>query len=176
MHTKKNIVELTNCSLEEYGRMRKLPVKVVADNVRSMYNIGSIFRTADAFLIDEIILCGISPRPPHPEIAKTALGAEESVKWSHSTDTLQILKELKEEGWKVLVLEQTHNSVELQKFEPNPQERYIIVVGNEVEGVAQEVVDIADTVIEIPQHGIKHSLNVSSSASIAMWHLYSHMI
>lgn len=173
---KKNIVELTNCSVQEYRAMGKLPVKVVADNVRSMYNVGAVFRTSDAFLIDEFILCGITPAPPHPEIAKTALGAEESVAWRKEGDTVETVTRLKQEGWQILVLEQTHNSIPLQDFEATPDARYALVIGNEVDGVDERVVALADRVLEIPQHGVKHSLNVSSSASIALWELYKRML
>lgn len=172
---KKNIVELTNCSVEEYRGLQKLPLMVVADNVRSMYNVGAVFRTSDAFLVDRFLLCGITPTPPHPEIAKTALGAEESVAWSYAPDTAEAVARLKEEGWRILVLEQTHNSIPLQDFRPVAGERYALVIGNEVDGVAEQVVAMADTVLEIPQHGVKHSLNVSSSASVALWELYKQM-
>lgn len=167
---KKNIVELTNCSAKEYKELKKLPLKVMADNVRSMYNIGAIFRTSDAFLVDEIILAGISGCPPHPEITKTALGAEETVNWRHCENAVEEVRKLKDEGWKICVLEQTHNSVPLQEFHPDQDAKYLLIAGNEVEGVDQRLVDLSDTVLEIPQYGVKHSLNVSSSASIALWH------
>lgn len=171
---KKNIVELTNCSVSEYKVKEKLPLRVLTDNVRSMYNIGAIFRTSDAFLVEEIILGGISGCPPHPEIAKTALGAEETVAWRHVEDAVEEALRLKEDGWKICTLEQAHNSVALQDFKPGAtMEKYVLIVGNEVEGVDQRLVDMSDVVLEIPQHGIKHSLNVSSSASIALWHFYS---
>lgn len=174
---KKNIVELTNCSVSEYKGKEKLPLRVLADNVRSMYNIGAIFRTSDAFLVDEIILGGISGCPPHPEIAKTALGAEETVAWRHVEDAVEETLRLKEEGWKICTLEQAHNSLSLNDFKPGGgREKYVIIVGNEVEGVEQRLVDLSDVVLEIPQHGIKHSLNVSSSASIALWHFYASLI
>lgn len=172
---KKNILELTHCSLEQYRRMGKLPLCVMTDNVRSMYNIGSIFRTADAFLISHIILAGISGRPPHPEISKTALGAEESVAWTYAPDAVAAVEEMRREGWKILVLEQTLGSVELNEYIPDRNERYLLVVGNEVEGVDQRIVDMSEAALEIPQFGTKHSLNVSSSASIAMWHLFNHL-
>lgn len=152
--------------------MRKLPLRVMTDNVRSMYNIGSIFRTADAFAIDGIVLAGISGCPPHPEISKTALGAEESVDWIHVEDAFEECVRLKNEGWKILVLEQTHNSVPLKDFIAEANEKYVLVAGNEVNGVDQRIVDISDVTLEIPQRGTKHSLNVSSSAAIAMWHLF----
>lgn len=173
---KKNIIELTNCSLREYRETEKLPVSVMMDNVRSMYNVGAVFRTADAFLINSLILTGITGRPPHPEISKTALGAEESVKWCYMEDSFMAAKELKEEGWKICVLEQTHNSTNLTDFVPLPYEKYLLVVGNEVSGVDQKIIDIADYVLEIPQKGIKHSLNVSVSAGITLWHFISHYL
>lgn len=175
MGIKKNIIELTHCSAEEYKDIKKLPVKIAADNVRSLYNIGAIFRTSDAFLIDEFILGGISGTPPHPEISKTALGAEKSVSWIHVDNLEEHLLNLKKEGWKVASLEQVHHSIPLGKFEPLLSERYVVVAGNEVEGVNQRIVDISDYVIEIPQFGTKHSLNVSSSASIALWHFFSRL-
>lgn len=171
--TKKSIIELTRCTVADYTRMRKLPVAVLADNVRSMHNVGSILRTADAFLMEEVILAGITGRPPHPEISKTALGAEESVKWRHVDDAVAEVVSMREKGWKICVLEQTHNSIELQAFQPSTDCRWLLVAGNEVEGVDQRIVDMADVVIEIPQCGVKHSLNVSVSAGIAMWHIFS---
>lgn len=170
-HRKKNIIELTNCSLAQYREKDKLPVAVLLDNVRSMYNVGSIFRTSDAFLISEVILCGITGRPPHPEISKTALGAEESVRWEHAEDAMEKIKEMKCKGWKICVLEQAHGSIPLQDFRVEKDTPYLLVVGNEVDGVSQEIVDAADFILEIPQHGIKHSLNVSVSAALALFHL-----
>lgn len=176
---KKNIVELTRCSVEEYRGMSKLPLMLLTDNVRSMHNIGSLFRTSDAFRVSEILLGGISGCPPHPEISKTALGAEESVCWRHVDDSYQEAKNLQAHGWRVCVLEQTHNSIMLQDFHitsnekrEERDEKYLLVVGNEVEGVDQRIVDIADYVLEIPQEGTKHSLNVSASAAIALFQLY----
>ncbi|MDE6717936.1 MAG: RNA methyltransferase [Muribaculaceae bacterium] len=168
---KKNIIELTHCDLESYRRLDKVPVRVLCDNVRSMHNIGAIFRTSDAFLIEEVILGGISGCPPHPEISKTALGAEESVAWRHVDSSLAEVERLKGEGWRIAVLEQTIGSVALNEFRRDPEERLLLVVGNEVEGVDQRIVDIADTCLEIPQYGTKHSLNVSCSAAIALWQI-----
>lgn len=169
---KKNIVELTRCSREQFRRMEKLPLCVMADNVRSMHNVGSLFRTSDAFAVEEIVLGGISGCPPHPEISKTALGAEESVAWRHVDDSLAEARRMQAEGWKVCCLEQTHNSVPLQCWHPERGEKYLLVVGNEVEGVDQRIVDCCDVVLEIPQEGTKHSLNVAASAAIAIWHFY----
>ena len=173
---KKNIFELTNCSVGEYRRVEKLPLALMADNVRSMYNVGAMLRTADAFLISEMIMGGITGVPPHPEITKTALGAEESVAWRHVDDAFSEALRMQQEGWKICVLEQTHNSTMLQDFHCEPGMRYLLVVGNEVNGVDQRIVDIADVVIEIPQHGVKHALNVSVSAGIAMWQMVSGML
>jgi len=170
-HKKKDIFELTNCTLSQYREADKLPLALLADNVLSMYNVGAMFRTADAFLIKEIVLAGITGIPPNPEIAKTALGAEESVSWRHVADAYEEVARMKEEGWIVCALEQAHNSVSLQNFECREGERYLLVVGNEVKGVDQRIVDIADIILEIPQAGVKHSLNVSVSAGIAMWHM-----
>lgn len=168
---KKNILELTRCSAEEYRVVEKQPLIVITDNVRSMHNIGSIFRTADAFLIKEIVLGGISGTPPHPEITKTALGAEDSVSWRHVEDTYKEVEILKKDGWKISVLEQAHNSVPLNEFNRKKDEKLVLVVGNEVSGVDQKIVDIADYILEIPQYGVKHSLNVSVSAGIALFQL-----
>lgn len=173
--TKKNILELTNCSLEQYREARKIPLRVLADNVRSMHNIGAIFRTSDAFLVDKFILGGISGCPPHPEISKTALGAEQSVVWEHVDDAYEEVLRHNEMGWRICVLEQTHGSVELAKFATEPGQKYLLIVGNEVEGVDQRIVDVADTALEIPQFGTKHSLNVSCSAAIALHHFFNSM-
>jgi len=158
----------------DYRAMRKLPLRVLADNIRSMHNIGSLFRTSDAFRVEEIILAGISGRPPHPEIAKTALGAEESVSWRHVDDAVDEARRLMREGWTLCVLEQAHDSVPLHDYVPAAEEeKIVLVVGNEVNGVDQRIVDMADRVLEIPQEGTKHSLNVAASAAIAMFHLYT---
>ena len=151
--------------------MPKLPVAVLLDNVRSMHNVGAVFRTADAFLLDCVYLGGITGCPPHPEIKKTALGAEDSVRWEHIEDALDFAEVMKKKGWKICVLEQAHNSLPLQDFTSQPSERYLLVAGNEVEGVNQKILDIADIVLEIPQHGVKHSLNVSVSVGIALWQM-----
>ena len=168
---KKNIIELTHCTAEEYRGLEKNPVILLADNVRSMHNTGAMFRTADAFLIEEIVLGGISGVPPHPEISKTALGAENSVKWRHTDDSLSEIRSLKEAGWKICVLEQVHGSIPLNEFRRGKEEKCVLVVGNEVSGVDQRIVDEADYILEIPQYGTKHSLNVSVSAGIALYHL-----
>lgn len=168
---KKNIIELTHCDVDTYRRLDKIPVRVLCDNVRSMHNIGAVFRTSDAFLIEEVILGGISGCPPHPEISKTALGAEESVAWRHVDSSLSEAERLKGEGWRILALEQTLGSLPLNEFRRDPAQRLLLVIGNEVEGVDQRIVDIADICLEIPQYGTKHSLNVSCSAAIALWQI-----
>lgn len=165
---KKNIADLTNCSVEEYRGFRKLPLKVVLDNVRSMQNVGSILRTSDAFLIEEVVMAGITGTPPHKEISKTALGAEDSVGWRYSADAVDECRRLKDEGRRICVLEQAFGSIPLMDFRAEEGAPYVLVVGNEVEGVAQEIVDMADVVLEIPMHGVKHSLNAAVSAGMAL--------
>lgn len=166
---KKNIVELTRVSEREYRDMAKYPLAVMTDNVRSLYNIGSLFRVSDAFKVSELVLAGISGRPPHPEVSKTALGAEDTVAWRWVPDAVECAAGMQADGWKICVLEQTHNSMDLADFRAMPDTRYLLVVGNEVNGVDQRIVDMADYVLEIPQYGTKHSLNVASSASIAIY-------
>ena len=170
---KKNIIELTRVGVDECRTGSHLPLRVMLDSVRSLNNVGSVLRTSDAFMVDQVIICGITGTPPNPEIHKTALGAEDSVNWRHCPDTLAALRELQAGGWTVCVLEQTHNSVPLDEFVPVVGQKYVIVAGNEVHGVDQAVVDAADVVIEIPQCGAKHSLNVAVSTGIALWHFFS---
>ena len=176
IHPKRNIIELSRYNVDQYLKVPKIGVALLTDNVRSMHNIGSLFRTADAFLFDRIILGGISGCPPHPEIAKTALGAEESVEWQHVDDSLDCLRRMQSDGWKICVLEQAHDSVDLHTFPVESDARYVIVVGNEVTGVDQRIVDMADHILEIPQFGVKHSLNVSISGGIAMHHFFTQKI
>lgn len=161
-------------SVEDFRRSDKMPLTVVVDNVRSLNNIGSIFRTSDAFAIERIMLCGISATPPSPEIHKTALGAEDSVEWSYYNTTAEAIDELKSAGAVICCLEQVIDSVALQDFRPDFRNgsHYAFVVGNEVDGVDPAIVDRCDTCIEIPQLGTKHSLNVAVSAGIAMWHFF----
>lgn len=168
---KKNILELTLHSPEENLAQGKFPVLLVLDNVRSLLNVGAMLRTVDALGAEGMVMCGITGTPPHPEIAKTALGAEESVHWRHCTDTKRALEGLRMQGYRILVLEQTHGSVSLRGFRPEPGVRYALVCGNEVHGVDQGVVDMADAALEIEQYGAKHSLNVATSAAIALWEL-----
>lgn len=169
---KKTIWDMNRATVSAFRAQRKAPLAVIVDNVRSLNNIGSIFRTSDGFAATEVVLCGISACPPSPEIHKTALGAEESVAWEHFDSTLEAVAAMKERGWTVVCLEQVASSVMLPDFRPEPGRKYAVVVGNEVAGVAQEVVDAADMWLEIPQSGTKHSLNVAVSAALAMWPIY----
>ena len=166
------MVELHRVGVEEYKQAEKLPVAVVLDNVRSEMNVGSIFRTADAFLIDRICLCGITPQPPKAEIHKTALGAEESVAWQYYPTAIDAIEQLKAAGYLICSIEQVHDSVSLADFTVEADQPVAIVMGNEVKGVSQQVVDLSDRCVEIPQEGTKHSLNISCCAAIVMWHLY----
>lgn len=173
---KLNILEMNRLTLQEFKQSQKAPLVVVLDDIRSMYNVGSVFRTADAFRIQAIYLCGITSRPPHPEIHKTALGAEESVDWQYWTDTADAVRHLHEQGFAVMAVEQAEGSILLHNFademDQNLSQRPLaIVLGNEVQGVKQNVVDMCDACIEIPQFGTKHSLNVSTAAGIVMWEL-----
>lgn len=167
--------ELGRPTLEECATQDKLPVVIVLDNVRSAQNVGSFFRTADAFGIGRIALCGISATPPNREIHKTALGAEQSVEWSYHPTTLECIKSLRQEGYRIIAIEQIEGATMLNNFRAESTERYALVFGNEVDGVDQAVADIVDGAIEIPQVGIKHSLNVSVSAGILMWELFRQM-
>lgn len=169
---KKTIWEMGRDTVEEFRAKEKLPVAVVLDNVRSLNNIGSIFRTSDAFRVAEVILCGIAATPPSPEIHKTALGAEDSVAWRYFTQTTDAIEALRSEGYMVCALEQVNGSVPLDRFEPSENGKYAIVAGHEVDGVDQRVVDMADYCLEIPQEGTKHSLNVAVSTALAIWHFF----
>ena len=164
--------ELDRKSITEFKEAGKIPVTVILDNVRSQNNIGSVFRTCDAFLAERIILCGISATPPHREIHKTALGATESVEWEYSAETLDAVIRLRSEGYIVVAVEQTDGSLALDKFRPDPGSRYALVFGHEVKGCSQEVIDRCDMAVEIPQEGTKHSLNVAVSAGIVLWEFY----
>lgn len=159
-------------TVEEYRAKGKMPVTVVLDNVRSLNNIGSVFRTSDAFKVEEICLCGITATPPSPEIHKTALGAEDSVQWRYIADTMEAVAALKQRGYTVCALELVNGSVPLNEFQPQLGKKYAIVAGHEVNGVDQKVVDVADVCLEIPQEGTKHSLNVAVSTAIAIWQFF----
>lgn len=164
--------ELGRPTLEEYATQAKLPVTVILDNVRSAQNVGSFFRTADAFGIEHIALCGISATPPNREIHKTALGSELSVAWSYYPTTAECVATLRNEGYKIMAIEQIEGATMLDKFSAELDTKYALIFGNEVEGVDQAIADVVDGAIEIPQVGIKHSLNVSVSAGVLMWELF----
>ena len=172
---KLTILDLNRISKEEFKTTDKIPLIVVLDNVRSLNNIGAIFRTSDAFLVEAIWLCGISSPPPNPEIHKTALGAEDSVAWVYFEDTHQAVTELKEAGYEVYAVEQVENSIMLDEIELDGTKKYAVIMGNEVKGVQQTVVDICDGCIEIPQFGTKHSLNVSVTAGLIIWDFFKQL-
>ena len=161
--------ELGRISAGQYRELPESGVVLVLDNIRSAHNVGSAFRTSDAFKVDRIVLCGICAVPPSAEIHKSALGAEDSVPWEHVDDTLEAVARLRSEGYRIVAVEQTENSVKLEEFRPVPGERYALIFGNEVDGVQQSVVDASDFALEIPQYGTKHSLNVSVSIGVVLW-------
>ena len=164
--------ELERKSVEEFKMSSKTPVIIVLDNVRSLNNVGSVFRTADAFLVEAVYLCGITGQPPNKEIQKTALGATESVSWKHFENTLDAVAELKANKYIVYAIEQTESAIMLNNFMPSKKQKIAIIFGNEVKGVEQDVIDASEDVIEIPQIGTKHSLNISVSVGIVMWDLF----
>lgn len=164
--------QLNRLSVDDFKKAEKIPVVVVLDNLRSQHNIGSIFRTADAFRVERLLLCGITATPPHREIHKSALGAELSMAWSYHPSTPDALRQLKAEGYLLTAVEQTANSYPLQTFEPEKGAKYALIFGNEVKGVEEEAIDLADFALEIPQFGSKHSFNVSVSAGIVLWELF----
>ncbi|MBD1259555.1 RNA methyltransferase [Maribacter polysiphoniae] len=167
--------ELNRLDVKAFKEAKKTPLVIVLDNIRSLNNIGSVFRTADAFLVEKIYLCGITATPPHKDIRKTALGATESVSWEYRKDTLELVAQLKLDGYQVISVEQAENAELLNRFSVDPSMKYALVLGNEVKGVDQEVVSASDGVLEIPQYGTKHSLNISVSAGIVIWDLWSKM-
>ena len=164
--------ELGRLNVEEFKKTKKIPLIVILDNIRSLNNIGSVFRTSDAFLIEKIYLCGITAKPPHKDIHKTALGATESVDWEYIEDTLQLIKKLKDSNIKIVSIEQAENSTLLQDFTIEKDQKYAVVLGNEVKGVQQEIVSTSDFCVEIPQFGTKHSLNISVSCGVVLWDLF----
>ncbi len=164
--------ELNRLSIEEFKLSKKLPLVLVLDNVRSMNNVGSVFRSADAFLVESIILCGITATPPHKGIHKTALGATDSVDWEYYEDTEIAINILKGKGYKIGAVEQTEDSIMLNTISTNADEKYALVFGHEVRGIQQKIVDLCDFAIEIPQFGTKHSLNISVCAGILIWEIY----
>ncbi|MBT8279768.1 MAG: RNA methyltransferase [Bacteroidia bacterium] len=165
--------ELKRLSPSEFKSAQKTPIIVILDNIRSLNNIGSVFRTCDAFLIEKIYLCGITATPPHKDIHKTALGSTDSVQWEYVKDTIDLVEKLKKDGIKILSIEQAEGSVMLHDFRPLKGTTYAVIFGNEVKGVQQEVVSTSDAVIEIPQFGTKHSLNISVSSGVVLWDLFS---
>ncbi len=169
-------IEMQRLSVDEFKQAEKLPLIVVLDDVRSMHNVGSVFRTGDAFRIEAVYLCGITSTPPSAEIHKTALGAEDSVEWKAFASAQEALISLKEAGIEVYSVEQAHGSTMLQDFKPEKGKRYAVVLGNEVKGVHQEVIDASDGCLEIPQFGTKHSMNVSVTAGIIIWHFAHTML
>ncbi len=164
--------ELNRINVEEFKKIEKIPLIVILDNIRSLNNIGSVFRTSDAFLIEKIYLCGITAKPPHKDIHKTALGATDSVEWEYVEDTIQLIERLKDLKIKTVSIEQADNSTLLQDFAIEKDQKYAIVLGNEVKGVQQEVVTNSDFCVEIPQFGTKHSLNISVSYGVVLWDLF----
>lgn len=169
---KLSLEELGRISVTEFKEVKKMPVCILLDNVRSLHNVGSAFRTADAFRIEKIYLTGITGTPPHREIHKTALGATDSVSWEYIENAADAARRLKQEGYSIVCIEQTTESTPLQSFQPNESTRYCLVFGNEVHGVSEDVINLADTALEIPQTGTKHSLNVSVCLGIVVWEIF----
>ena len=165
--------DLNRISIEEFKKSKKIPITILLENIRSAHNIGSVFRTADSFLINEIILCGISAQPPNKDIRKTALGSSESVEWKYEKNINVAIQKLKDEGNKIISIEQTTNSISLENFKPSNNGKYTIIFGNEVNGIEQRTIDLSDMAIEIPQYGTKHSLNISVAAGIIIWDIFS---
>lgn len=163
--------ELNRLSVDDFKKTSKTPITIVLDNIRSLNNIGSVFRTSDAFLVEEIILCGITAQPPHREMTKTALGATDSVKWRYFETTLEALENLKEH--QIVSVEQAENAVMLNDFQPAKDQKIALIFGNEVKGVQQKIVDLSDVVLEIPQIGTKHSFNISVSVGICIWDVFN---
>lgn len=172
MNRKLKNEELNRISVDEFKFIHKTPIIIILDNIRSLNNIGSVFRTADAFLIEAVYLCGITAIPPHREIQKTALGATETVFWKYFNSTTEAINELKNDNYKIVSIEQTENSTMLNDFILKKNEKLATIFGNEVKGVEQEAIDLSDSVIEIPQFGTKHSLNISVSTGIILWDLF----
>jgi len=165
--------ELNRLSIEDFKSVKKTPIVIVLDNIRSLNNIGSVFRTSDAFLIEKIYLCGITATPPHKDIHKTALGSTDTVAWEYVENTMDLIKKLKYQNIKICAIEQAEQAIMLDAFSPVKDTTYALVFGNEVKGVSQQVVSASDMVLEIPQFGTKHSLNISVSAGIVIWDVFS---
>lgn len=164
--------ELSRKNITEFKNTTRLPVIVVLDNVRSAHNVGSVFRTCDAFAVEKIYLCGISAAPPNREVMKTAIGSTESVEWKYFNSVAEAIHSLKESGYQIILIEQTDESISLENFIPSKEKKYALVFGNEVSGVSDEILSLADVAVEIPQFGTKHSFNISVSAGIVLWDFY----
>jgi len=173
---KLKLEELGRISIDQFKAIDKLPVCIVLDNIRSLHNVGSAFRTADAFRVEKIFLTGITGTPPHREIQKTALGATESVPWEYVEQPSTIVRKLKDEGYTVVIVEQTSESIPLQKFDPSPNQKYCLIFGNEINGVSDEAIALGDVALEIPQEGTKHSLNISVCLGIVVWEIFRKVI
>lgn len=173
MVQKLKLEELGRVDVDTFKKMQKIPLIIVLDNIRSMHNVGAVFRTADAFLVQKIILCGITPCPPHREIHKAALGATESVDWVHYTSVNEAVLDLKTQKYEVIGIEQTTDSIPITDYNISTEKKYALVLGNEVEGVSDEILHHCDALVELPQHGTKHSLNVSVCGGIVMWEFYN---
>ncbi len=165
--------ELDRLNVDEFKNIKKTPIIIILDNIRSLNNIGSVFRTSDAFLIEKIYLCGITAKPPHKDIHKTALGSTDSVDWEYAENTLGLIKQLQVKDIKIIAIEQAENATMLNDFSPEANTTYALVFGNEVKGVSQDVVSTSDVVLEIPQFGTKHSLNISVSCGVVVWDVFS---
>lgn len=168
--------ELNRASVPEFKAQEKLPIVVVLDNVRSMHNVGSIFRTCDGFAVEQVVLCGITSQPPHREIEKTALGATQSINWTYYKDPLEAVNQLRSDGYTIIAIEQAEKSIMLNKFEAGKDKKYALIFGNEVNGVSDEVMKAIDSCIEIPQFGTKHSFNIVVSAGIVLWDFFNKLI
>lgn len=165
--------ELGRVGIDDFKKQEKLPLVVILDNVRSMHNIGSIFRTSDGFAIEKIYLCGITAQPPHREIEKTALGATQSIEWAYFESTIDAINTLRSDGYQIIAVEQAESSVMLNQYQPDQSSKYALIFGNEVNGVSDEVMNIIDACIEIPQFGTKHSFNIVVSAGIVLWDFFA---
>ncbi|MEP2937652.1 MAG: RNA methyltransferase [Gilvibacter sp.] len=173
-HKKLKNSELVRIDEQDYKSASKTPITVVLDDIRSLNNVGSVFRTCDAFRIEQVFLCGITAKPPHKDIQKTALGATKSVPWTHFENSLDALKQLKESGYTICAIEQTQNAIMLDAFDVSPaMPKLAVIFGNEVKGVSQQAIDASDYVLEIPQFGTKHSLNISVSTGVVLWDLFT---
>ncbi len=172
---KLKVQELDRLSVDEFRQAGKFPLVLVLDNVRSGLNVGSVFRTADAFAVERLVLCGITATPPHREILKTAIGATESVAWTYRQSPLEAIRELRAQGYHIWAVEQAEGSLRLDSFSPDPDEKYALVLGNEVKGVSPEVMEVVDGALEVPQYGTKHSLNIAVCAGVVCWELVRQM-